>query len=260
MNDLQLFDISDARARFGTTEDGTPYAVAADYAKAFGYRDAHDALRLLDDEEKGTQIVRTPGGPQRMSVIYEDGLWELMFRSTLPGAKAVKKQVKNILREIRKTGQYIPAEQPKPSGSLMWRVQEKGNYKAIRNIMALATDYDPASEESRQNFRRLQNLLYAQISGLDAEGLRTIREINMAALESTRKDGKPYASDIKVAKNYLTETELEKLDALTLAVLSHAKMLLIERDSYTTADLFKAVYFELDTSRKIRALVERSHR
>jgi hypothetical protein len=37
-------------------------------------------------------------------VIYEDGLWGLIFRSTKPEAKAIKKRVKAILREIRATG------------------------------------------------------------------------------------------------------------------------------------------------------------
>lgn len=109
---LQLFDISGAGIRFGLTADGTPYAVAADFAKTMGYRDADKATRLLDEDEKGTQIVGTPGGPQEMNVIFEDGLWELIFRSTLPGAKAIKSRVKAILREIRETGRYEAALSP----------------------------------------------------------------------------------------------------------------------------------------------------
>lgn len=105
-NTLAVFDVSGADIRFGSTEDGTPYAVASDYAKAMGYRDAEKATRLLDEDEKGTQTVGTPGGRQQMNVIYEDGMWELIFRSTLPGAKAIKSRVKAILREIRETGRY----------------------------------------------------------------------------------------------------------------------------------------------------------
>lgn len=108
-NTLAVFDVSGADIRFGTTEDGTPYSIASDYAKTLGYRDAANALRLLDEDEKGTQTVSTPGGPQRMAVIFEDGMWELIFRSTLPGAKAIKSRVKAILREIRETGSYSVA-------------------------------------------------------------------------------------------------------------------------------------------------------
>ncbi len=40
-------------------------------------RNAPDATRLLDEEQKGTQIVRTPGGDQRVTIIS---------LSCLPGA------------------------------------------------------------------------------------------------------------------------------------------------------------------------------
>lgn len=111
--DILPFNLPGGRSvRFGTTEDGTPYAVAADFAKAMGYRDAEKATRLLDEDEKGTQIVGTPGGPQRMAVIFEDGLWELIFRSTLPGAKDIKARVKFILRTIRETGRFEVAPAP----------------------------------------------------------------------------------------------------------------------------------------------------
>lgn len=104
-----VFDVQGSGIRFGRTEDGTPYSIAMDFAKSMGYRDAEKATRLLDEGEKGTQIVGTPGGPQRMAVIYEDGMWELIFRSTLPGAKAIKTQVKAILKQIRETGSYSAA-------------------------------------------------------------------------------------------------------------------------------------------------------
>lgn len=108
---LQLFDVSGTGIRFGLTEDGRAYAVAADYARALGYTRSSDALKLLDEDEAGTAICRTRSANgveqnREMNVIFEDGLWELIFRSTLPGAKAIKKQVKDILRKIRETGRY----------------------------------------------------------------------------------------------------------------------------------------------------------
>ncbi|MCX5253557.1 Bro-N domain-containing protein [Streptomyces canus] len=109
--ELQRFSVGGTNIRFGTTEDGIPYSVASDFAKAMGYTRASDALSLLDPEEAGAAICRTrsaSGVEQRreLRVIFEDGMWELIFRSTLPGAKAIKKQVKAILRQIRETGRY----------------------------------------------------------------------------------------------------------------------------------------------------------
>lgn len=106
------FEALGADLRFGVTEDGTPFVVGADFARVLDYRDTDKAARLLDADEKGTQIVGTPGGPQRMVVFYEDGIWELVFLSRKPEAKAIKKRVKEILAEIRRTGKYDAAEAP----------------------------------------------------------------------------------------------------------------------------------------------------
>ncbi|RDG37974.1 BRO family protein [Streptomyces corynorhini] len=77
--DIMPFDVAGTQIRFGVTDDDRPYAVASDYAKALGYRDASDAVRLLDSDEVGTQIVRvnlSDGREQNraMKVIFEDGL------------------------------------------------------------------------------------------------------------------------------------------------------------------------------------------
>jgi prophage antirepressor-like protein len=101
-----VFDIQGRGIRFGQTDDSVPFSVAADFAKAMGYAKTQNATDLLDADEKGHAQIVTPGGPQRLAVIYEDGMWELIFRSTLPEAKAVKARVKAILKQIRETGRY----------------------------------------------------------------------------------------------------------------------------------------------------------
>jgi anti-repressor protein len=115
MTELDLFATAGDglhSSHFGITDDGRAFVVAGTFAKALGHRDAEKATRLLDEDEKGTQIMGTPGGPQRVSVIYEDGIWELIFRSTLPSAKAIKTRVKAILRELRETGVVDTREKP----------------------------------------------------------------------------------------------------------------------------------------------------
>lgn len=51
-------------------EDGEPWFVASDIAKALGYRMASDMTRRLDDDEKGTRSVRTPSGEQQISIEF----------------------------------------------------------------------------------------------------------------------------------------------------------------------------------------------
>ena len=92
-----------------TTIGEAVWFVATDVAEALGYRNAPDASRHLDDDEKGTQIVRTPGGPQTLTIINESGLYALVLRSRKPEARKFAKWVTSeVLPSIRKTGHYTP--------------------------------------------------------------------------------------------------------------------------------------------------------
>lgn len=87
--------------------DGQPWFVASDIAKALDYRDTHQMTRILDDEEKGTHTVSTPGGNQSVSIINEAGLYSVILTSRKPEAKQFKRWVTSeVLPAIRKTGQY----------------------------------------------------------------------------------------------------------------------------------------------------------
>ena len=89
-----------------------PWFVATDIASILEYRDAHDMTRILDDDEKGTQIVRTLGGEQSVSVINESGLYSAILRSRKPEAKIFKKWVTSeVLPSIRKNGGYISGQE-----------------------------------------------------------------------------------------------------------------------------------------------------
>lgn len=87
--------------------DDQPWFVAADVSSALEYRIAGDMTRNLDEDEKGTQIVRTPGGDQEMLVINESGLYSAILRSRKAEAKRFKKWVTaEVLPAIRKHGTY----------------------------------------------------------------------------------------------------------------------------------------------------------
>lgn len=87
--------------------NGEPRFVCADVAEAFGYRNAPDASRHLDADEKGTHILRTLGGDQKLTIISESGLYALVLRSRKPEARKFAKWVTSeVLPSIRKTGGY----------------------------------------------------------------------------------------------------------------------------------------------------------
>lgn len=78
--DLTVFDYEGARVRVVTGDDGEPLFVASDVARILAYRKASDMVRVLDDDERGAQTVRTPGGPQETTVVSEAGLYHLVLR------------------------------------------------------------------------------------------------------------------------------------------------------------------------------------
>lgn len=112
-NSIQTYsnDALDANVRaFMDEGTGEPMFVAADVAKALGYRDAANMVRRLDDDERGTRSMSTLGGAQEMTCITEPGLYSAVLGSKLPTAKAFKRWVTHdVLPAIRRNGGYMAA-------------------------------------------------------------------------------------------------------------------------------------------------------
>lgn len=115
MNEIQTF----SNNHFGTIravrdEDGEPMFVAKDVAVILGYRDAEKLTRRLEEDEKGTRPVGTPGGEQQMAVITEPGLYSAILGSRVPDARAFKRWVTHeVLPALRREGAYeVPREEP----------------------------------------------------------------------------------------------------------------------------------------------------
>lgn len=90
------------------TAEGEPWLVASDIARALEYRDAHNLTRGLDGDEKGTQIVSTPSGDQRVIVISESGFYTAALRSRSERAANFRRWVtREVLPSIRKHGAYL---------------------------------------------------------------------------------------------------------------------------------------------------------
>lgn len=87
--------------------DGAPWFVAADIAAALEYTAAPQMTRILEEDEKGVQIVHTLGGDQDMLVINESGLFSAVLRSRKPEARRFRRWVTaEVLPALRRTGQY----------------------------------------------------------------------------------------------------------------------------------------------------------
>ncbi|HEY4554801.1 MAG TPA: phage antirepressor [Bacillaceae bacterium] len=112
MDQLQrLFEFRGQQLRTISQEDG-PWFVAKDVCAILEIRNSRDALtRLEEDEKDAVGLTDTMGRPQKMSIVNESGLYELIFASRKAEAKIFKKWVKKeVLPSVRKHGAYMTPE------------------------------------------------------------------------------------------------------------------------------------------------------
>lgn len=111
------------------------------------------------------------------------------------------------------------------------RSSERNFYQQVTDIYATSIDYDPRSEITKKFFATVQNKLHY-----------AVHEQTAAELIYNRVDnGKPYVGmtnfkgnyvtidDVKIAKNYLSEVELQRLNLLVSQFLDFAELQALEQ-------------------------------
>lgn len=90
---------------FGNFEN--PLFLAKDVAEWIEHSDVSTMLKGIDENEKLIQTIFVSGQKRDMWFLTEDGLYEVLMLSRKPIAKEFKKQIKEILKTIRKNGMYV---------------------------------------------------------------------------------------------------------------------------------------------------------
>jgi len=133
-------------------DKGNPWWIATDVARVLNFRDAWNAVRGLDDDERGTHILRTPGGDQPLTTINEPGLYSLILMSTKPEAKRFKRWiVSEVLPAIRKNGHYS--------------VEKIGRRELAQMILEAEAEIDRANQHIAELAPRAQG--YDQVCSAD---------------------------------------------------------------------------------------------
>ncbi|EJQ53513.1 hypothetical protein IEQ_01011 [Bacillus cereus BAG6X1-2] len=94
---------------YGTV--GEPLFLASDVSEWIGHSNPTMMLKVVDDDEKikiHTTINNVYGAYNWF--LTEDGIYEVLMQSRKPIAKAWKKEVKKILKQIRLTGGTVQAD------------------------------------------------------------------------------------------------------------------------------------------------------
>ena len=105
---LQVFYNEESNVNIRMEEIGNqPWFIAKDVCTALELSDVSMTVKRLDDDEKLKQTVLVSGQDREMWFINESGLYNLIFQSRKPEARAFRKWVTNVvLPSIRRTGQY----------------------------------------------------------------------------------------------------------------------------------------------------------
>lgn len=103
MNELKIINEQKVLGKdftvYGSFEN--PLFLAKDVASWIEHSDVSMMLKKVDEDEKVTNIVCTPGGNQTSWFLTENGLYEVLMQSRKPKAKEFKKEVKKILHDLR---------------------------------------------------------------------------------------------------------------------------------------------------------------
>lgn len=122
------------------------------------------------------------------------------------------------------------------------RVSERMSYQKITDLfIATSIDYNPKSDEAYTFFKIVQNKMHYAITGHTAAQLiyeRANSDKEHMGLTNWKNSPKGliYKYDVSIAKNYLNENELKKLNNLTNLFLDYAEDMAEEKSVMTMQD------------------------
>ena len=219
-----------------------PWFVASDVAKVLGYRNASDAARLLDDDEKGTHNLRTLGGEQKVIIVNESGLYALVLKSRKPEAKPFRRWVTSeVLPAIRKTGQYLTTEESSEAATLTPAQQLAIQQAVGRRAQKTANHYQTIYRAIKL---RYQIARYDQLPQSQFEDcLKFIETVDLHVPEAPAPVQETRLVQVQPKRDILTRLECERL----LGFVYEFKYL-HKKDLDAIYELLKAVHSPLAAS------------
>lgn len=118
------------------------------------------------------------------------------------------------------------------------RSSEKVFWRKVLDIYATSIDYNPQASSSQDFFKQVQNKMHWAAHGHTAAELIYERaDANMPQMGVTNYPGKRLLKrDVEVAKNFLSEEELNILNRIVTAYLEFAELQALSRKTMTMQD------------------------
>ncbi len=252
MSDLILYTSDDGRSHIQLRAKGeTVWLSQREMAQLFDVSTDNVGLHLKNiysDQElnraattEESSVVQTEGERevQRPVTLYNlDAILAVGYRVRSPRGVQFRRWASTILKEYLTKGFVMDDERlKKPAGrpdyfdEMLARIRdicasEKRFYQKVRDLFALSSDYDKTDKTTQVFFATMQNLLIFAVTQKTAAALVTMRanptDPHFGLLtwqgDTVRK------ADIIVAKNYLTEDELDTLNRLVVIFLETAEL------------------------------------
>ncbi len=119
------------------------------------------------------------------------------------------------------------------------RSSERRFYQKVLDIYATSVDYTPDAESSQRFFATVQNKMHWATHGHTAAEIihaRADADKPFMGLLTTRPGGIVRKEDAAIAKNYLTEEELQVLNRIVNLYIEYAELQALERKPMTMQD------------------------
>ena len=252
MSSLILYTTDDGKSQMQLrAKDQTVWLSQREMAELFDVSTDNVGLHLKNIYEDGelsrkataeeSSVVQTEGTRQvqRPVTLYNlDAILAVGYRVRSPRGVQFRRWASTVLKEYLVKGFVLDDERLKnPDGRPDYfdemlarirdiRASEKRFYKKVRDLFALAADYDKTDEATQTFFATVQNLLLYAVTQKTAAELIVSRanpaDPHFGLL--TWKGTQVRKQDIVVAKNYLTEDEVDTLNRLVVIFLETAEL------------------------------------
>ena len=191
-----------------------------------------------------------------------DMIIALGYRVQSPVAVHFRRWATERLHEFIQKGFALDDERLKQGGNryfreLLQRIRdirssERNFYQQVTDIYATSVDYDPRAKMTKLFFSTVQNKMHYAVHEHTAAELIYERVDNEKPFVGMTNFKGNYVTrdDVKIAKNYLTELELQRLNLLTSQFLDYAEFQALEQTPMRMADWIAALDDQIIRLRK----------
>ena len=232
---------------FNTTKQNVNQHILAIYGS--GELDRNRTVKkYLTVQTEGTRTIGRHVDHYNLDMIIALG-----YRIDSPIAIRFRQWATQRLHELIQKGFALEDERLKQGGNRYFkellqrirdiRASERNFYQQVTDVYATATDYDPRADITREFFATVQNKMHYAVHE------HTAAEVIYERVDSdkpnvgmlTFKGDYVTKDDVRIAKNYLTENEISRLNLLVSQFLDFAEYKALSEEPMSMSDWVAAL-------------------